>query len=63
MGPTARLVEEKAPSEAVRQTIAGEIEAAFAAAAGNGPLRLPATIFLVEARRPAGLEEGAPALS
>jgi SAM-dependent methyltransferase len=53
MGPTARLIEEKQPAEAVRQTIAGEIEAAFAAEAGSGPIRLPATIFLVEARRPA----------
>jgi SAM-dependent methyltransferase len=52
MGPTARLVEAKAPPEAVRQKIAGEIEAAFAAE-GTGPLRLPATIFLVEAQRSA----------
>jgi SAM-dependent methyltransferase len=52
MGPTARLIEEKQPAEAIRQTIAGEIEAAFAAAANAGPIRLPATIFLVEARRP-----------
>jgi SAM-dependent methyltransferase len=52
MGPTARLVEEKKPDEATRQTIAREIEAAFAAEAGSGPIRLPATIFLVAARRP-----------
>jgi SAM-dependent methyltransferase len=52
MGPTARLVEEKKPDEATRQTIAREIEAAFAAAASSGPIRLPATIFLVAARRP-----------
>jgi SAM-dependent methyltransferase len=52
MGPTARLIEEKKPTEAIRQTIAQEIEAAFAAA-GSGPLRLPATIFLVSARWPA----------
>jgi SAM-dependent methyltransferase len=51
MGPTARLIEEKKPTEAIRQTIAQEIEAAFAAA-GSGPLRLPATIFVVAARRP-----------
>jgi len=50
MGPTARLIEEKEPAEATRQTIAREIEAAFAA---SGPIRLPATIFLVTARRPA----------
>jgi SAM-dependent methyltransferase len=48
MGPTARLIEEKKPSEAIRQTIAQEIEAAFAAA-GSPPLRLPATIFVVAA--------------
>ena len=52
MGPTARLIEEKKPPESIRQKIAQEIEAAFAAA-GSGPLRLPATIFVVAARRPA----------
>ena len=52
MGPTARLVEEKKPDEATRQTIAREIEAAFATEAHSGPVRLPATIFLVAARRP-----------
>jgi len=51
MGPTARLIEEKEPAEATRQTIAREIEAAFAAVAAPGPIRLPATIFLVTARR------------
>jgi SAM-dependent methyltransferase len=51
MGPTARLIEEKKPTEAIRQTIAREIEAAFAAA-GSSPLRLPATIFIVSARWP-----------
>ena len=53
MGPTARLIEEKKPDEATRQTIAREIEAAFATQAAAGPIRLPATIFLVAARRPA----------
>jgi SAM-dependent methyltransferase len=53
MGPTARLIEEKNPAEETRQTIAREIEAAFAAEASAGPIRLPATIFLVAARRPA----------
>ena len=52
MGPTARLIEEKKPSEATREKIAPEIEAAFAAEASAGPMRLPATIFLVTARRP-----------
>jgi len=50
MGPTARLIEEKKPAEATRQTIACEIEAAFAAEASSGPIRLPATVFLVAAR-------------
>jgi len=53
MGPTARLIEEKNPAEETRETIAREIEAAFAAEANAGPIRLPATIFLVAARRPA----------
>jgi SAM-dependent methyltransferase len=52
MGPTARLIEQKHPDEPTRQTIAREIEAAFAAEARPGPIRLPATIFLVAARRP-----------
>jgi SAM-dependent methyltransferase len=52
MGPTARLIEAKKPSETTRQVIAEEIAAAFAAEASAGPIRLPATIFLVTARRP-----------
>jgi SAM-dependent methyltransferase len=52
MGPTARLIEEKNPAEATRQLIARKIEAAFAAEAASGPIRLAATIFLVAARRP-----------
>jgi len=51
MGPTARLIEEKKPDETTRQTIAREIEAAFVAEGAAGPIRLPATIFLVAARR------------
>jgi SAM-dependent methyltransferase len=51
MGPTARLIEATQPSETTRQAIAAEIEAAFAAAAHSGPIRLAATIFLVAARR------------
>ncbi len=51
MGPTARLIEAKNPSEAVRQKIADEVAAAFAALASAGPIRLPATIFLVTARK------------
>jgi SAM-dependent methyltransferase len=52
MGPTARLIETKNPDEATRQAIGRDIEAAFAAEATAGPIRLPATIFLVSARRP-----------
>ena len=54
MGPTARLIDAKQPPEATRQVIAQEIAAAFAAEASAGPIRLPATIFLVTARRPGG---------
>jgi hypothetical protein len=43
VGPTARLIEEKKPAELTRQTIAREIEAAFAAEASSGPIRLPTT--------------------
>jgi SAM-dependent methyltransferase len=53
MGPTARLLEVKQPDEATRHVIAEEIAAAFTAAANAGPIRLPSTIFLVTARRPA----------
>jgi hypothetical protein len=53
MGPTARLIEEKNPDDAARAAIALDIEAAFAAEAAQGPIRLPATIFLAAARRPA----------
>jgi SAM-dependent methyltransferase len=51
MGPTARLIEAKQPDAATRTVIAEEIAAAFAAEAKEGPIRLPATIFLVAARR------------
>lgn len=55
MGPTARLIEEKNPDDPTRATLAREIETAFAAAAdaASGEIRLPGTIFLVSARRPA----------
>lgn len=52
MGPTARLIDAKKPTETIRQAIAEEVAAAFAAEASSGPIRLPATIFLVTARRP-----------
>jgi SAM-dependent methyltransferase len=51
MGPTARLIEAKKPDEKIRQMIAKEITDAFAAEAAAGPIRLPATIFLVTAQR------------
>ena len=51
MGPTARLIEAKQPPEEVKQKIADEVAAAFAALASTGPIRMPATIFLVEARK------------
>jgi SAM-dependent methyltransferase len=51
-GPVARLIEEKNPEPAVRERIAQDIEAAFAALAATGPIRLASTIFLVGARRP-----------
>jgi hypothetical protein len=37
VGPMARLIEEKKPAELTRQTIAREIETAFAAEASWGP--------------------------
>ena len=52
MGPTARLIEEKKPTDEVRAAIAGEVAAAYAAVAEDGEIRLPGTIFLVSARRP-----------
>jgi SAM-dependent methyltransferase len=52
MGPTARLLDEKQPDDATRGAIARDIEAAFAAEAASGEVRLPGTIFLVSARRP-----------
>jgi SAM-dependent methyltransferase len=51
MGPTARLIEAKQPDEATRQMIAKEIMAAFEAEGSAGSIKLPATIFLVTARR------------
>ena len=52
MGPSGRLIDEKKPDEAIRQTIRREIEDAFAACAGGGRLSLPSTVFLVTAHRP-----------
>jgi SAM-dependent methyltransferase len=52
MGPPARLIEEKQPGAALRETIRHEIEAAFAAHVENGRVRLTGTVHLVTARRP-----------
>jgi SAM-dependent methyltransferase len=51
MGPPARLIDEKKPDDAVRETIRREIREAFVAYARNGPMLLPSTVFLVTARR------------
>lgn len=50
MGPSGRLIDEKKPDEATRQTIRREIEEAFAAQARGGAT-LPSTVFVVTARR------------
>ena len=52
MGPPARLIDEKKPSDALRETIRREMVEAFAAYAGDKETRLPSTVFLVKARRP-----------
>ena len=51
MGPPARLIDEKKPDDAVRETIRREIREAFAAYVRNGPMLLSSTVFLVTARR------------
>jgi len=51
MGPSARLIEEKNPSESVRELIKQEMTEAFAAYAKGREMVLPSTIFLVTARR------------
>jgi len=52
MGPPARLIDEKAPGEAVRETIKREMVEAFAAYVTGSQMLLPSTVFLVTARRP-----------
>jgi len=52
MGPSGRLIDEKQPDEATRQTIRREIEEAFAAALRGGNPHLPSTVFLITALRP-----------
>ena len=51
MGPPARLIDEKKPDNAVRETIRREMTGAFAAYARGKEMRLPSTVFLVTARR------------
>jgi len=52
MGPSGRLIDEKQPNEAVRETIQREMTEAFAVHARGGEMLLPSTVFLVTARRP-----------
>jgi SAM-dependent methyltransferase len=52
MGPAGRLIDEKQPAAATREALRREIVEAYIALVNNGELRLPATIFLVTARRP-----------
>jgi hypothetical protein len=52
MGPSGRLIDEKRPDDATRQTIRREIGDAFAAHLRDGNTRLPSTVFLLTARRP-----------
>jgi SAM-dependent methyltransferase len=52
MGPSGRLIDEKQPDQASRETIQAEIEEAFAAALQDGKTRLPSTVLIVTARRP-----------
>jgi SAM-dependent methyltransferase len=50
-GAVQRLMDEKGADAAARQAIVAETETAFAAFAGAGGVRLPATFLLVQARR------------
>jgi SAM-dependent methyltransferase len=52
MGPPGRLIDEKQPDAAVRETIKREITDAFAAYAKGKEMLLPSTVFVVTARRP-----------
>ncbi len=52
MGPAGRLIDEKKPGEAILETIRREIEAALAAHARNGEVRLSSTVLLVTAVKP-----------
>ena len=52
MGPSGRLIDEKKPDDALRETIRREMVEAFAAYARGKELLLPSTVFVVTARRP-----------
>jgi len=52
MSPAGRLIDEKKPDDALRETIRREMTEAFAVYTRNGPMLLPSTVFLVTARRP-----------
>lgn len=52
MGPVARLIDEKQPDAATRETIRRELEEAFGAHARRGATTLPSTVLLAAARRP-----------
>ena len=52
MGPTARLIEGKAPAAPLLEELRREFCEAFAAQTKDGRVRLSGTILLVTARRP-----------
>jgi SAM-dependent methyltransferase len=52
MGPSGRLIDEKKPNEALRETIRREMVEAFAAYTQGKEMSLPSTVLLVSARRP-----------
>src|SRR5215831_19459599 len=52
MGPSGRLIDEKQPDAAVRETIRREMTEAFQACAMRGETSLPSTVLIVTARRP-----------
>ncbi len=52
MGPAGRLIDEKEPGDALRETIRREMVEAFATYAQGKEMLLPSTVFLVSARPP-----------
>jgi hypothetical protein len=52
MGPSGRLIDEKRPDAALRETIRREMTDAFAAYAKRGETSLPSTVLLITARCP-----------